>query len=136
MKGPQNQKGFTLLEVLIASSLFVIVLFAVYVTFESSQKTYTWGSNKVEVQQTARVAMGIMANEIRTAGYDPSNPPVGVIPGLASPTAIQVANANTLTFIADGAGDNVTDRVTYRLQVTQGLRGFASWGGGIFPGPG
>jgi len=135
MKGPQNQKGFTLLEVLIASSLFVIVLFAVYVTFESSQKTYTWGSNKVEVQQTARVAMGIMANEIRTAGYDPSNPPVGVIPGLASPTAIQVANANTLTFIADVDGDNVTDRVTYRLQGTQVMRDFASWGGGIFPVP-
>ena len=135
MKGLRNQKGFTLLEAIIASSIFLIILFAIYVTFESSRKTSAWGGNKVEVQQTARVAMGIMANEIRTAGYDPSNPPVGVIPGLASPWAIQVANANTLTFIADVDGDNVTDQVTYRLQGTQVIRDFASWGGGIFPVP-
>src|SRR3989304_361594 len=135
MKAGDNQNGFTLLEALIMSSIFVIVLFAVYTSFESGQKTVTWGETKAEVQQTARVAMGMMANEIRTAGYDPSNPPVGVIPGLASPTAIQVANANTLTFIADVDGDNVTDRVTYRLQGTQVMRDFASWGGGIFPVP-
>jgi len=135
MKAGHNQNGFTLLEALIMSSIFVIVLIAVYTSFESGQKTVTWGETKAEVQQTARVAMGMMANEIRTAGYDPSNPPVGVIPGLASPTAIQVANANTLTFIADVDGDNVTDQVTYRLQGTQVIRDFSSWIGGAFPAP-
>src|SRR3972149_8178878 len=87
MKAGHNQNGFTLLEALIMSSIFVIVLIAVYTSFESGQKTVTWGETKAEVQQTARVAMGMMANEIRTAGYDPANPPVGVIPGLPSPPA-------------------------------------------------
>jgi len=135
MKAGHNQNGFTLLEALIMSSIFVIVLIAVYTSFESGQKTVTWGETKAEVQQTARVAMGMMANEIRTAGYDPSNPPVGVIPGLPSPTAIQVANANTVTFIGDVDGDNVTDQVTYRLQGTQVIRDFSSWIGGAFPAP-
>ena len=130
MKGLRNQKGFTLLEAIIASSIFLIVLFAIYVTFESSRKTYTWGSNKLEVQQTARVAMGIMANEIRTAGYDPSN-----VITLLPPQAIEVATPNTLTFVADVDGDNITDRVTYRLQGTQVMRDSSSWIGAVFPVP-
>ena len=66
MKGWGNQKGFTLLEVLIASSVFVIVLFAVYVAYESSRATFIRGQNKVEVQQTARVAMEMTASPIST----------------------------------------------------------------------
>jgi prepilin-type N-terminal cleavage/methylation domain-containing protein len=130
MTGPKNQKGFTLLEAIIASSIFLIVLFAIYVTFELSRKTYTWGSNKVEVQQTARVAMGNMANEIRTAGYDPSN-----VITLLPTQAIEVATPNTLTFVADVDGDNITDRVTYRLQGTQVMRDSSSWIGAVFPVP-
>jgi len=75
--------------------------------------------------------MGMAASEIRTAGYDPSN-----VMTLMPTTAIQVANANTLTFIADVDGNNVTDQVTYRLQGTQLIRDFASWGGAApFPAP-
>ena len=130
MKAGENQNGFTLLEALIMSSIFVIVLFAVYTSFESGQKTVTWGETKAEVQQTARVAMGMMANEIRTAGYDPSN-----VITLLPTQAIEVATPNTLTFVADVDGDNITDRVTYRLQGTQVMRDSSSWIGAVFPVP-
>ncbi len=130
MKAGDNQNGFTLLEALIMSSIFVIVLFAVYTSFESGQKTVTWGETKAEVQQTARVAMGMMANEIRTAGYDPSNA-ITLLPT----TAVQAANPNTVTFIGDVDGDNITDQVTYRLQGTQVIRDFSSWNGAAFPAP-
>ena len=133
MKAGDDQQGFSLLEVLISLSVFTIVLFAVYTTFTASHRTFVRGEDKIELQQTIRVAMGMAASEIRTAGYDPSNPPV--IPGLASPTAIQDAKANTLTFVADVDGNNVTDQVTYRLQGTQLIRDFASWGGAGFPAP-
>lgn len=130
MRARDNQNGFTLLEALITSSIFAIVLIAVYASFESSQKSVTWGETKAEVQQTARVAMGMMANEIRTAGYDPSNAMT-----LLPTTAVQAANPNTVTFIGDVDGDNVTDRVTYRLQGTQVIRDFSSWVGAAFPAP-
>jgi len=130
MKAGENHHGFTLLEVLITSAIFVIVLFAVYTSFESSQKTVTWGETKVEVQQTARVAMGMMANEIRTAGYDPSN-----VITLLPTTAVQAATPTAVSFIGDVDGDNVTDQVTYRLQGTQVIRDFASWNGATFPAP-
>src|SRR3970282_865551 len=130
MKAGENQNGVPLLEALIMSSIFVIVLFAVYTSFESGQKTVTWGETKAEVQQTARVAMGMMANEIRTAGYDPSNA-ITLLPT----TAVQAANPNTVTFIGDVDGDKVTDQVTYRLQGTQVIRDFSSWNGATFPAP-
>lgn len=130
MKGWGSQDGFTLMEVLIALSVFVIVLFAVYVVFDSTQATFIRGQNKVEVQQTARVGMEMLASEVQTAGYDPSN-----VMTLLPTTAIQVANANTLTFIADVDGDNVTDQVTYRLQGNQLIRDFAPWNGAAFPAP-
>jgi prepilin-type N-terminal cleavage/methylation domain-containing protein len=130
MKHWGNYKGFTLMEVLIALVVFVIVLFAVYGVYESSRATFMRGQNKVEVQQTARVAMEIVASEIQTAGYDPSD-----AMNLLPTTAVQVANANTVTFVADVDGDNVTDQVTYRLQGTQVIRDFASWDGATFPAP-
>src|SRR3990172_7877377 len=94
-----DKEGFSLMEVLISLSVFTIVLFAVYTTFTASHRTFARGEDKIEVQQTARVAMGMAASEIRTAGYDPSNP--AVIPNLLPPTAIQAENANSLTFVAD-----------------------------------
>src|SRR3990170_6737744 len=126
-----DQQGFSLLEVLISLSVFTIVIFAVYTTFTASHRTFVRGEDKIELQQTSRVAMGMAASEIRTAGYDPSN-----VMTLMPTTAIQVANANTLTLIADVDGDNVTDQVTYRLQGTQLIRDLASWGGAApFPAP-
>jgi type IV pilus assembly protein PilW len=127
-----NQSGFTLLEMLVSSAVFVIVLFAVYLMFTTNQVTYARGENKVELQQNGRVAMRRMAREIRMAGYDPGT----AIPAQASQTAIQVANANMITFIADLDGDDVSDQVIYRLQGNQVIRESASWVGGAWtPNP-
>ncbi len=123
MKFIRNQTGFTLLEMLVSSAVFVIVLFAIYTMLSANQITYALGENKVEIQQNARVAMRRMAREVRMAGYDPSS----AIPAQASQTAIQVANANTITFIADLDGNNSSDQVTYRLQGNQLIRDNSSW---------
>ncbi len=128
MKITRNQSGFTLLEMLISSAIFAIVLFAIYTMHITSLDTSTRGVNKIEVQQNARVAKVRMAREIRMAGYDPSS----AIPVQGSPTAVQVANANAITFIADVTGDGRSDQVTYQLQGTQLIRESASWVGGVW----
>lgn len=123
-----DQKGFTLLEILLAIVIFVMVLGAVYTLYTASQTTFARGQGKVDVQQNARVAMGMVAREIRLAGYDPSD-----VINLLPTTAIETAGANTTTFVADVDGDGATDQVTYRLQGTQLMRDFSTWNGAAFP---
>ncbi len=53
-------RGFTLIEILIALSTFLIILFAVYTTFESSRATYAAGEQKADIQQNARIAMELI----------------------------------------------------------------------------
>jgi type IV pilus assembly protein PilW len=146
MKSTRGQRGFTLLEVLIFSAIFGIVLTIVYLIYVASHTTFTWGGKKIELQQNARVALEMAVREIRMGGYDPS----GVIPTLAAvaqncaanppqgsgPSAVQVACAGYIRFIADVTGDDKSDQVVYRLQGTQVMREISSWVGGVWsPNP-
>ncbi len=125
MKNTGAQQGFTLLEILIASAVFTIVLFAIYGMFVTNQTTYDRGVNKVEIQQNARVAMEAIAREIRMAGYDPSDA-INLLPS----TAIEIANANDIRFIADVTGDAVSDQVRHWLAGNQVMRDISSWNAG------
>ncbi len=122
---------------LVSTAVFTIILFAVYTMLTGNQATYARGENRVEIQQNARVAMRRMVREIRMVGYDPSS----AIPAQASQTAVQIANANTITFIADLDGDNDadnipdTDWVRYQLQGSQLIRESSSWVGGAWTPP-
>ncbi len=138
MRKIHDQRGFTLVEMLVVASISAVVLLATYSMHMTNQRTATRGENKIEVQQNARVAKKRMVREIRIAGYDPSD----ALTALGGTTAIQTANANTITFIADVDGDNDADNapdsdlVTYRLQGNQVIRESASWVGGAWtPNP-
>ena len=141
MRLQNNWRGLTLLELLLASSIFTIVLGAIYLMYVTNQTTFTRGESKVELQQGARVAMEMMAMDIRMAGYDPSNakavlalnpvpldcaanPPQG-----SGPSAVQIACAAFISIIADVTGDGVTDMVVYKRDGNQLTRGIASWSG-------
>ncbi len=141
--GPQ---GFSLLEPLVVAAIFGIVLTAIYSTAVTSQTISVRGSNKIDLQQNARVGMERMATEIRMAGYDPSN----VLPALATvpqdcaatpprgagPFVVQAACANAIGFLADVTGDGITEKVVYRQVGTQVLRETSSWNGTAFPAAG
>ncbi len=133
MRRLSGEKGFSLLEVLIFLAIFAVVLGAVYLVYMTSHTTATWGENKIELQQNARVALEMAAREIRMVGYDPSN----AIPGqpVCCRTAFQVAGANTVTFIGDVTGDDVTDKVRYLRGGASGnqvIREISSWVGGVW----
>ncbi len=102
-----DPRGFTLIEILIALSTFLIVLLAVYSSFQSSQATYAAGEQRADIQQSARIAMEMMSADLRLAGYGfPTG--AGAITA-ASPTDISfwadLNNASTVIVADVGAGN-------------------------------
>lgn len=112
-----RQAGFSLVELLITALILPVVLFAIYLMYETNMTTATWGNKKAELQQNARVALDMMEREIRMAGYNPDPSLTG-----ANANAIQDISLSptTLTFITDvdGAADNKTEKVQYTYNAT------------------
>jgi prepilin-type N-terminal cleavage/methylation domain-containing protein len=62
-----EEAGFTLTEVLVTMMIMLIVLFALYSVFDMSIRVFTFGNDKVEATEQARLGMEKMEREIRAA---------------------------------------------------------------------
>jgi len=106
-----DTRGFTLVEILIAISTFVIVVLAIYSSFEASRATYGAGVQRADIQQSARIAMELMEEDLRLAGYGfPTG--AGNAITAATPTAISFIgdlwNASTIIFNIDVSPGDTT----------------------------
>jgi type IV pilus assembly protein PilW len=109
-----RERGFTLVELLIAMALAGIVLGALGSSFISQQKAYDVQEQISEMVQTTRAAMDMMTREVKMAGYDPSPTSPGVvgIPYNASQLQIRAdLNGN------EDTGDDSED-ITYTYDAT------------------
>lgn len=97
--GILNNRGFSLVELMIALAIAGIVLTAISTAFVSQQRTATSQDQVAEVQQNIRAGLSIMEREIRMAGFDPRH---------TAGANITTANANNLIFtmVADADGQN------------------------------
>jgi prepilin-type N-terminal cleavage/methylation domain-containing protein len=68
-----GQGGFSLLETLIAMSIFLAILTAALSVYSPSRFLFVRGEMRVDAQQNARVALVEMQRQIRLAGYFPEN---------------------------------------------------------------
>ncbi len=68
--------GFTLLEVMLAVTIFGIVATAIYGTFSRTLRSKALAEQRIDVVRTGRTALGRLADEIATAVLigDPSSP--------------------------------------------------------------
>jgi prepilin-type N-terminal cleavage/methylation domain-containing protein len=69
-----GQRGFTLVELLIATAILGLVMAGLLSLLTASQRAYSRGSNTIDAQQNARVALERLSKEIREAGYHPRPP--------------------------------------------------------------
>ncbi|MEA1935809.1 MAG: prepilin-type N-terminal cleavage/methylation domain-containing protein [Thermodesulfobacteriota bacterium] len=111
-----NRKGFTLVEILIAASVGLIVLGAIYASMNIGQRSSVNVERKVVAQQSARAALGIMAMEIRMASFNPGFAPnsfwrdpgtCNTPPVSQAYKGIQEATANSITVEMDIDGSSV-----------------------------
>lgn len=63
----RDQRGFSLAELLVVTAVLGLVMAGVIAIQQKGQQVYTYGSNRVEAQQNARVALDIMTRELRSA---------------------------------------------------------------------
>lgn len=105
----QNNKGFTLAELMVAMGLSAIVMASVGYVYYTQQKTYLAQEQIAGAQQNLRAVLYFMEREIRMAGYDPTR---------SGNFQIQTANTNTITMRIDLNGNGVLDAdetITYSL---------------------
>ncbi len=70
----REESGFTLSEVLVTMMVMIVVLFALYSIFDMSIRVFSFGNNKVEAVENARLGLEKMEREIRAAyPYDKGN---------------------------------------------------------------
>jgi prepilin-type N-terminal cleavage/methylation domain-containing protein len=112
-----TERGFSLTELLVSIAIITLVLGGVYALQHEGQDTYLMGSNRVEAQQNARVALALMTRELRElCAIDTATLPTStrirftiVDPGLPSTTpgyqsldCSSVANVVTITYATSG----------------------------------
>jgi hypothetical protein len=62
-----EEAGFTLTEILVTTMIMIIVLFALYSIFDMGLRVYSFGNDKVDATEKARLGMEKMEREIRAA---------------------------------------------------------------------
>lgn len=107
-----DQRGFTLAEVLVAMLMMLTVLFALYSIFDTSIRVFSFGNDKTEAVQNARLGMERMEREIRAAyPYDKAGGNEELFPNYFENPS------DDITFGNDTDGDRRADddQITYEL---------------------
>jgi len=63
----RDESGFTLAEVLVAMVMMLTVMFALYSIFDMSLRVFSFGNDKTEAVENARIGLEKMEREVRAA---------------------------------------------------------------------
>ena len=100
-----NEKGMTLVELMIALTLFMIVIAGIYSTFTFQQEAYLQTESKVNMVQEARAAQFFLARDLKMAGYDPSG---YAFAGFTQADVAEVSFSMEIALEGDPAGVDIT----------------------------
>ena len=114
-----NDKGFALVELLVAMGIAGLVMAGIYTAFYSQQKSYAVQEEVAAMQQNLRTGLYHVEREIRMAGYDPTFS--GLFGLKADGSDGRVTDANNIYFTMDanenGLEDNSDEeQIAFRLE--------------------
>ena len=107
----REESGFTLAEAMVTIMIMIAVMFALYSIFEMSLRVFSFGNDKTEAVENARLGLERMEREVRAAyPYDKPN---------GNNTLLTSWTSNSITFGNDLNGDrkigSATEQITYGL---------------------
>ncbi|MBN1102584.1 MAG: prepilin-type N-terminal cleavage/methylation domain-containing protein [Deltaproteobacteria bacterium] len=122
MRNRGNQ-GFTLTELMVAITIFAVVMGAIYSAYMSQQRAYAVTEAVTEAQQNLRSAMYTLERDIRMIGYDPTSAGTFGFRNAAAAWQTGWLGTNTITFTWDSNGKNgyesgTSEYSSYRLSGT------------------
>lgn len=86
----RDQRGFSLIEILVVVAVFTIVTGAVFLLLDTAQQRYRAESERLDAFQGARIALDQIVRDVHSAGY----------PSIRSVNAVQLANPAVATRVA------------------------------------
>jgi type IV pilus assembly protein PilW len=107
----------TLVELLVATTILALLCVILTGVFFSTSRLHTRTTQRAEVQMSSRQGLALMTSELRQAGADPGDPPIGLA-GVVS------ARGDLIRIRADLNGDGViqttepSEDVTYSFDST------------------
>jgi Tfp pilus assembly protein PilW len=122
----KNSGGFTLIVVMATLAILGIALIGIYEMVIQQQRGYLVQEDVSEAQQDIRVAMEMMASEIRMAGMDLPNTVLPICPAIpactdSNPDSITInLTSGASTFLVPNAGV-VTDGIQVFVQSVDGF---------------
>lgn len=74
----RDERGFSLVELLVVAAIMGMVMIAVFGVYQTTQRSTSAQDEVVELQQNLRIAMEQIARDLRMAGFmvDPNVPPL------------------------------------------------------------
>lgn len=102
----RSQDGYTMAEMLVTAAVVGLVMAGLLALIQTGSQTWVVGANRSEAQQTARLVLHRMSEEVRTGGWDPKN--TGSFPAIQALTPPQTGFIISNDWSADGAIQNNT----------------------------
>jgi Tfp pilus assembly protein PilV len=67
---PHSQRGMSLVEVLVATSIFIVILMAAMMVYDQSNKMFKTSVESADLQQNTRAGFDRLVADVRMAGFD------------------------------------------------------------------
>ena len=106
-----SDTGMTLVELMVVTGILAMVMLTLTSILLSSGRVQSRTVRRAELQADCRQTVSLMSTEIRQAGADPSNPPLGVV-------GISAADSNSVRIRADLSGNRAIETTEPSEDVT------------------
>jgi len=113
----RDDKGLSLVELMVVLVLSLMLMAAVYMTYQIQHRTSEAQHRVTAVQQDLRAVLNIMSRDIRQAGCDPTmHSTAGIIPNESGPSALSFSM--DLNEDGDTGDANPEEQVAFTLSGT------------------